>query len=107
MVRISVVTLPPLDDNSWRYDVKITESDGSGSKTTHQVTMNKDYYMNLTERGRIIPEEFIKKSFEFLLDKESKDSILQQIDIAMINDYFPEYEKKIKKNKRLYKSSFS
>ena len=55
MVRISVVTLPLLDDNSWRYEVKITESNGSGSKTTHQITLNKDYYMDMTERGRIIP----------------------------------------------------
>ena len=102
MVRISVVTLPPLDDNSWRYEVKITESDGSGSNTTHQITMNKDYYMDMTERGRIIPEEFIKKSFEFLLYRESKDSILQQFDIAMINDYFPEYEIEMKKiNKKI------
>ena len=97
MVRISVVTLPPVNDNSWRYEIEIIESDGSGSKTTHQVTINKDYYMGLTERGRIIPEEFIKKSFEFLFDRESKDSILQQFDIAQINDYFPEYEMEIKK----------
>jgi hypothetical protein len=100
MVRISVVTLPPSDDNnsSWRYHVEITESDGSGSKTTHQVTMSKDYYMDLTERGRtMIPEEFIKKSFKFLLDRESGDSILQQFDIAQIKDYFPEYETEIKK----------
>jgi hypothetical protein len=98
MVRISVVTLPSSDDNSsWRYHVEITGSDGSGSKTTHQVAMAKDYYMDLTERGRISPEEFIKKSFEFLLDRESRDSILQQFDIAQINDYFPEYETEIKK----------
>jgi hypothetical protein len=97
LARISVATLPPSDDISWRYVVEITESDGSGSQTTHQVTMDKDYYMDLTERGRIIPEEFVKKSFEFLLERESKDSILRQFDIAQINDFFPEYEKEIKK----------
>jgi hypothetical protein len=97
MVRISVVTLPPLSDNIWRYEVEITENDGSGSMTTHQVTMDKDYYIDLTGRGKIIPEEFIKKSLEFLLDRESKDSILRQFDIAQINDYFPEYEKEIKR----------
>jgi hypothetical protein len=102
MVRVSVVTLPPLDDNNWKYEVKITESDGSGSKTTHIITMKKNYYMNLTERGRIIPEELIKKSFEFLPDRESKESILQQFDIAMIKDYFPDYEREMKKNNKLY-----
>jgi hypothetical protein len=96
MVRINVITIPPLRDKSWRYNVEITESDGSGSKTIHLVTMDRDYYMNLTEKGRIIPEEFIKKSFEFLLNRESKDSVLRQFDIAQINDYFPEFEKEIK-----------
>jgi hypothetical protein len=28
---------------------------------------------------------------------ESKDSILRQFDISQINDFFPEYEKEIKK----------
>jgi hypothetical protein len=97
LARISVVTLPPLDDMSWRYEVEVTESDGSGSQTTHQVTMDKGYYMDLTEKGRIIPEEFVKKSCEFLLERESKDSILRQFEIAQINDFFPEYEKEIKK----------
>ena len=67
MARITVITVPPLEDKSWRYNVEITESDGSGSQTIHQVTMDKEYYMDLTKGGRIIPEEFIKKSFEFLL----------------------------------------
>jgi hypothetical protein len=64
---------------------------------THQITIDKDYYMDLTESGRIIPEEFVKKSFEFLLEREFKDSILRHFDIAQISDYFPEYEKEIRK----------
>jgi hypothetical protein len=55
VTRISVTTVSPLDDNSWRYEVEVIESDGSGSKTNHEVTMDKDYYMNLTEKGQIIP----------------------------------------------------
>jgi hypothetical protein len=97
MATITVITISPLDDNSWRYSVELTESEETDSKTTHQVTLDKDYYMDLTERGRIIPEEFIKKSFEFQLDRESKNSILRQFDISQINDYFPEYEKEIKR----------
>jgi len=100
MAKISVVTLPPTDDR-WRYLVEITESDGSGSKTSHQVSMGKDYYIDMTERGRIIPEEFIEKSFEFLLEREPKDSILRQFDITQINDYFPEYEKEIRERLNL------
>jgi hypothetical protein len=97
MARIFIIPVPPLDSNCWRYDVQVTESDGDGSKTTHQVTLDKEYYLDLTERARITPEEFIKKSFEFLLDRESRDSILKQFDLAQISDYFPEYEKEIRK----------
>jgi hypothetical protein len=59
MTRISVITVSPLDNNSWRYNVEIFGNDESGSKTTHQVTLDKDYYMDLTQKGRIVPEEFI------------------------------------------------
>ena len=88
MARISVMTVSTSDNNSWRYNVEIFENDGSGSKSTYEVTLDKDYYMDLTEKRRIVPEEFVKKSFEFLLDRESKDSILRQFDIAQINDSF-------------------
>jgi hypothetical protein len=96
MARISVTTSTPVGDNTWRYNVGIIENDGSGSKTNHEVIMNKEYYLAQTG-GRIIPEEFVKKSFEFLLEREDKNSILQRFDIQQINDYFPEYEKEIKK----------
>ena len=96
MARISVTTSTPVGDNTWRYIVGVIESDGSGSKTNHEVTMNKEYYLAQTG-GRIIPEEFVKKSFEFLLEREDKNSILQRFDITQINDYFPEFEKEIKK----------
>ena len=45
MVRISVTTSTPVDDTTWRYNVGVIESDGSGSKTNHEVTMNRDYYL--------------------------------------------------------------
>jgi uncharacterized protein YecE (DUF72 family) len=70
-------------------------------KVPETITHNKRLDIS-TERGCIIPEEFIKKSFEFLLSRESKDSILQQFDIAMINDYFPEYEIEMKKSNKLH-----
>ena len=96
MARISVTTSTRLDNNTWKYNVEIIESDGSGSKTNHEVIMKKDYYLAQTG-GRIIPEEFVKKSFEFFLERENKDSILRQFDINQINDYFPEFKKEMRK----------
>jgi hypothetical protein len=97
MARISVTTFPPLDDHTWKYGVKITESYGNSSKTNYDITMKKDYYLDLVG-GHITPEDFVKRSFEFLLQREDKDSILYGFDIRQINDYFPEFETEIRQS---------
>ena len=43
-----------------------------------------------------IEGDLIKKSFEFLLERESKESILRKFNLKVINQYFPEYEQEIK-----------
>ena len=39
----------------------------------------------------------LEDAFEFLLERESNNSILSQFDLKVISSYFPEYEKEIKK----------
>jgi len=41
-------------------------------------------------------EFLVEKSFEFLLERETKESILGSFDIILISKYFPEYPDKIK-----------
>ena len=96
MVRVIVSTLSPLNDNRWSYLVEVTESDGSGSQTRHKVSMDKEYYEKIST-GIVGPEDFVKKSFEFLLKREDKDSILKEFNIKQIREYFPEYETEIKR----------
>lgn len=68
--------------------------DEEGSRTEHIVTIDEKYYEKLT--GKIISkEELIERSFEFLLARESKESILHRFNLKVINRYFPEYEKTI------------
>jgi hypothetical protein len=43
------------------------------------------------------PEDFVKKSFEFLLKRADKYSVLKEFNIKQISEYFPEYETEIKK----------
>ena len=38
------------------------------------------------------PEELVRRSFEFLLERESKESILREFDLSVIQRYFPEYD---------------
>jgi len=65
-----------------------------GLKTKHNVTLENDYYRKLT-KGKITKEELIKKSFEFLLERESNQSILSSFKLQVISRYFPEYESEI------------
>ena len=38
------------------------------------------------------PEELVRRSFEFLLQRESKESILREFELSVIQRYFPEYD---------------
>ena len=70
--------------------------DEENSKTEHDVELDNEYYQKLSS-GKITKEELIKKSFEFLLEREPKESILSSFNLKVIKRYFPEYEGKIKK----------
>ena len=72
--------------------VRVSES---GSESTHRVTVKQDDYNRLTG-GKIEPEELVKESFRFLLEREPKESILNRFDLSVIGRYFPEYERETK-----------
>jgi hypothetical protein len=74
------------------YQVTVGEG---GSRSRHVVTLRKDYHHRLTG-GKISPEELIRRSFEFLLQRETKESILSNFDLSVIQRYFPEYENEIR-----------
>jgi hypothetical protein len=65
------------------------------STTLHEVTVQPDYALSLTE-GKIDNATLVKASFEFLLAREPNTSILRSFDLGVIARYFPEYEKTIK-----------
>ena len=73
-------------DDSWLFTVTVKEA----TSTTHKVTLKKADYERLTDT--MTPEALVKKSFEFLLEREPKESILRSFDLTVISTYFPEYE---------------
>jgi len=78
----------------WVFEVTISEP---GSETVHTVTLKKSDYERLTE-GKSPPETLVKRSFEFLLQREPKESILRRFDLTKIGFYFPEYEREIRRS---------
>jgi hypothetical protein len=85
------IEVEKIDKSNFR--VRITES---GSETSHNVTVSPNDYTRLTN-GKVEPEELVRRSFEFLLEREPKESILTRFDLSVIGRYFPEYEKEIKR----------
>lgn len=77
-----------------KFSVVVTEDD---SKTEHTVTVSEEYYDRLTN-GKISKEEMIRRSFEFLLKREPKESILKKFNLKTITKYFPEYEEELSVN---------
>jgi hypothetical protein len=66
------------------------------SESAHEVTLDAKYSAKLAA-GTVTPEVLIQKSFEFLLEREPKESILGRFDLSVIGRYFPEFEREIKK----------
>ena len=75
-----------------KFRVRISES---GSETIHEVTVNPNDSTKLAG-GNVHPEELVRRSFEFLLEREPKESILTRFDLSAIGRYFPEYEREMK-----------
>ncbi len=66
-----------------------------GSRSTHTVSVDDAYHRTLTG-GKIAAAELVRRSFEFLLDREPKESILSSFALPVIGRYFPEYEDEIR-----------
>jgi hypothetical protein len=73
---------------------KVTVADGV--TTTHTVTLTQDYWRKLTG-GQVAPAKLVHKSFEFLLEREPNTSILRTFDLPVIQNYFPDFERHIRK----------
>ena len=67
---------------------------GSGSESRHSVALARDDFQRLASSGES-PEGLVRRSFEFLLAREPKESILKSFALTDIGRYFPEYEREI------------
>jgi len=68
----------------------------SVESNNYVVTVDKDYWSSVTGE-QYPPAELVKKSFHFLLERESKEQILPNFNLRIIQQYFPEYEETISK----------
>jgi hypothetical protein len=84
-----MITVEAIDNMTFKVTVE------GLTTTTHTVIVSPAYCEKLTSR-RISVEELVRRSFEFLLERESNTSILRRFDLPEIGCYFPEYESTIR-----------
>lgn len=85
------IQITKLDTNT--FLVTITERE---TQTTHKVHISDESQQKLNPN--ITKEELLKRSFQFLLQREPKESILKEFKIELITQYFSDYSKKMQTN---------
>jgi hypothetical protein len=78
------------ESGGWRCTVQVREN---GTATRHSVLVTDEAVSRLGA-GRT-PEQLVRRSFEFLLQREPKESILPSFALTEIARYFPEYEREM------------
>ena len=85
-----MITVEAIDNNTFKVSVS------KDSTTEHVVLLNDRFHQDVTN-NKLTKTALITKSFEFLLEKESNQSILKKFNLEVISQYFPEYIDEIKK----------
>jgi hypothetical protein len=73
-----------------RWVCRVTVTEGA-TATEHVVGVDPGEVARL-EPGSADPTALVRRSFEFLLEREPKESILRAFDLPVIGRYFPEWE---------------
>jgi hypothetical protein len=81
------------NDAGYEFVVAIEEE---GDSSRHQVTLAASDYERWGAKSDS-PEAFVTRCFEFLLEREPKDSILSRFDVSQIPSYFPEFDEQMRR----------
>ena len=80
-------------DNGWLACVTVTDH---GASREFEVVVS-EAELAAYSPGATDPTELVRRSFEFLLAREPKESILRSFGLSVIGRYFPEYEREIRR----------
>jgi hypothetical protein len=79
--------------DGWACDVEVADDAG---RTRHAVTVRPEDLARLDPTAAD-PTDLVRRSFDFLLRHEPKESILATFDLTVIARYFPDYEAEIRR----------
>jgi hypothetical protein len=80
-------------DGGWACVIRVGGDPGA---TFHHVAVSADDLYRYAPNG-VTAERLVEASFTFLLERETRESILREFDLPEIGGYFPEYETEIRR----------
>ena len=75
------------DGDGYRCQVEVSD----GISTSRHLVRVSPGDLERWGRGRPV-EQLVKASFDFLLQREPKESILKEFDLSVIKRYFPDFD---------------
>jgi hypothetical protein len=69
---------------------------GSDALATHHLVLVSQADLDRFAPGHYDPEELVRASFLYLLEREPRESILRRFELPVIERYFPGYERQIR-----------
>lgn len=85
-----------VEHGGWRCGVTVSDERGSRE---FQVAVSRTELEHF-DPGADDPTALVGRSFDFLLEREPKESILKRFSLSKILEYFPEYEREIRSKPR-------
>lgn len=73
-------------DAGWHCTVTLGDDAGA---TTHEVTVDREVLEDLAPGAT--PDELVRVSFEFLLEREPREAIMRQFELPIIGRFFGDY----------------
>jgi hypothetical protein len=86
---IPIVACQP-NDAGWQCTVTIGDD---ADATTHEVSVDRDTLDDLAPGTP--PEDLVRTSFDFLLEREPREAIMRRFELPIIGRYFGDYRDEI------------
>jgi hypothetical protein len=96
MTDIDIACEPRTD--GWACRVVVGDPGDRSGSTAHEVTVDAA----LVGRLAAVPgfddvDRLLRETFAFLLEREPKEAILRRFDLAVVERYFPEYPREMRR----------
>lgn len=78
-------------EGGWLCDVRVGQA---GRESVYAVSVSAQELARFAP-GADDPQRLVTASFEFLLERESKESILSRFALSVIERYFPDYPREV------------